>query len=71
MWELYHVNEDFSLANNLASAEPEKLERMKALFMTEAAKYHVLPIDDRTIERMNPATAGRPDLIGEFLGRGG
>jgi arylsulfatase len=38
---------------------------MEKLFMTEAEKYHVLPIDDRTIERMNPALAGRPDVLGE------
>ena len=65
VWDLYHVHEDFSLANNLAGEHPEKLEQMKALFMTEAAKYNVLPIDDRTIVRMNPAIAGRPDLIGD------
>ena len=64
VWDLYHVREDFSLANNLASKHPEKLEQMKMLFMTEAAKYNVLPIDDRTIERVNAATAGRPDLMG-------
>jgi arylsulfatase len=63
-WDLYHVVQDFSLANNLASQQPEKLEQMKDLFMIEAAKYHVLPIDDRTIERTNPTLAGRPDLIG-------
>ncbi len=63
-WDLYHVREDFSLANNLASTRPEKLAELKALFMTEAAKYNVLPIDDRVGERINPATAGRPDLMG-------
>ncbi len=63
-WDLYNVHNDFSLANNLADDNPEKLDEMKALFMTEAAKYKVLPIDDRTIERVNPATAGRPDLMG-------
>ncbi len=65
VWDLYHVQEDFSLANNLASEHPEKLAEMQALFMTEAAKYHVFPIDDRLIERTNPALAGRPDLIGD------
>jgi arylsulfatase len=64
IWVLYNVREDFSLANNLAAAHPEKLEQMKALFMTEAAKYHVLPIDDRVGLRINAATAGRPDLMG-------
>ena len=33
--------------------------------MSEAQKYNVLPIDDRTIERMNPALAGRPDVLGD------
>jgi arylsulfatase len=64
VWELYHVEEDFSLANNLASEQPDKVKEMQSLFMAEAAKYHVLPIDDRTIERMNPKLAGRPDLLG-------
>jgi len=64
VWDLYNVREDFSLVNNLAAERPEKLEEMKALFMIEAEKYHVLPIDDRTVERVNPAIAGRPDLLG-------
>lgn len=65
VWELYEVGEDFSLTNNLAGEHPEKLKELKRLFMTEAEKYHVLPIDDRTIARTNPAVAGRPDLIGD------
>jgi len=65
VWDLYNVREDFSLANNLAAAHPEKVEQMKALFMEEAAKYHVLPIDDRVGLRINAATAGRPDLMGK------
>ena len=64
VWDLYKVDEDFSLTNNLASKNPKKLEEMKSLFMAEAQKYHVLPIDDRTIERTNPELAGRPDLLG-------
>ena len=56
---------DFSLTRNLAAEQPEKLKQMQALFMQEAEKYHVLPIDDRTIERMNPALAGRPDVLGD------
>jgi len=65
VWELYHVTEDFSLTDNLAEKYPEKLEEMKDLFMWQAEKYHVLPIDDRTIERTNAALAGRPDLLGD------
>jgi arylsulfatase len=63
-WDLYNVREDFSLTANLASEHPEKLKELQALFMKEAEKYHVLPIDDRTVERVNPALAGRPDLLG-------
>ena len=63
VWDLYNTREDFSLVNNLADQYPEKLEEMKALFMAEAEKYHVLPIDDRVVERTNPAIAGRPDVM--------
>jgi len=64
IWDLYNVHEDFSLANNLADQYPEKVVEMEALFMSEAEKYHCLPIDDRVIARMNPAIAGRPDIMG-------
>jgi len=63
-WELYDTTKDFSLANDLAAANPKKLKEMQALFMQEAARYSVLPIDDRTMERFDPALAGRPDLMG-------
>jgi arylsulfatase A-like enzyme len=63
VWELYDAGNDFSLTNDLAAKNPQKLKEMQDLFMTEAVKYSVLPIDDRTLERMNPATAGRPDLM--------
>ena len=65
VWDLYHIKEDFSLTNNLAAKYPEKLREMESLFMWQAQKHHVLPIDDRTIERMNPTLAGRPDLLGD------
>jgi arylsulfatase len=65
VWELYDVKSDFSLSKNLAADQPQKLKDLQALFMREAEKYHVLPIDDRTIERTNPALAGRPDLLGD------
>lgn len=64
-WELYDVRKDFSLTKNLAKEYPEKLAKMEALFMKEAEKNNALPIDDRVIERMNPALAGRPDLLGD------
>jgi len=65
VWDLYNVREDFSLSKNLASERPEKLKEMQQLFMEEAEKHHALPIDDRVIERVNPALAGRPDLMGD------
>jgi Sulfatase len=62
-WELYHVEEDFSSANDLAANHPEKLKELQELFLEEAAKNHALPLDDRVIERMNGALVGRPDLM--------
>ena len=64
-WELYHVEEDFSQAHDLAASNPEKVAEMQDLFMREAAKYNVLPLDDRVYERFNAAIAGRPDLMGD------
>jgi arylsulfatase len=64
VWELYDTRTDFSLANNLATQNPAKLKELQDLFLSEAVKYHVLPIDDRTIDRLNPALVGRPDLMG-------
>ncbi|MHC4249658.1 MAG: arylsulfatase, partial [Planctomycetota bacterium] len=64
-WELYHVAEDFSQANDLAASEPGKLKEMQKLFMAEAIAHNVLPLDDRTFERFNAAIAGRPDLMGD------
>jgi arylsulfatase len=64
VWELYNVNEDFSQAKDLAAENPEKLKELQALFLEEAERNHVLPIDDRRAERFNPTIAGRPDLLG-------
>jgi arylsulfatase A-like enzyme len=63
VWELYHVDEDFSQANDLAKANPKKLKELQAVFDKEATRNHVFPIDDRRVERFNPAIAGRPDLL--------
>ncbi|MBF0530745.1 MAG: arylsulfatase, partial [Deltaproteobacteria bacterium] len=62
-WELHDTRTDFSLANDLAAKFPDKLKQMQNLFMSEAVKYQVLPIDDRIQERMNAEIAGRPDLM--------
>ncbi len=63
VWQLYDVNADFSLSNDLAKENPTMLKKLQAKFMDEAEKYHVLPIDDRSIERFDPTIAGRPDLM--------
>ena len=62
-WELYDTSSDWSQAHDLAAEMPEKLEELKALFMEEARKYNVLPLDDRRGERFNSDLAGRPTLI--------
>jgi arylsulfatase len=64
-WQLYNVKSDFSLADDLASKNPQKLAEMEALFLQEAARYGVLPMEDRVFERMDPAAVGRPDLMGK------
>jgi arylsulfatase A-like enzyme len=64
VWELYDVRRDFSLGNDLAKANPRKLAEMRTLFMKEAPKYQVLPIDDRSLERLNAALVERPNLMG-------
>jgi arylsulfatase A-like enzyme len=53
VWELYHVAEDFSQAVDLADKDPERLRRLQDLFMADAAKYNVLPLDDRFAERLD------------------
>jgi arylsulfatase len=63
IWELYNVEEDFAETNDLAAKNPEKLKELQDLFMAEAVKFNVLPIDDRSIERFDPQIAGRPDLM--------
>ena len=62
-WELYNVEQDFSCAHDLAEKYPDKLEKLKGVFLEEAVKYNVLPLDDRSWERFNAALAGRPDLL--------
>ena len=62
-WELFNVNQDFSLVNDLTDEHPEKLAELQALFLEEARKNRVLPIDDQVFQRINAALAGRPDLM--------
>jgi arylsulfatase A-like enzyme len=62
-WELYDTTKDWSQANNLAKQMPEKLHQLQRLWLIEATRYNVLPLDDRVAERINSDTAGRPVLI--------
>jgi arylsulfatase A-like enzyme len=62
-WELYDTNKDWSQANNLAQQMPDKLHYLQRLWLIEATRYNVLPIDDDIAKRFNADTAGRPVLI--------
>ena len=64
-WELYDTRSDFSLTNDLAAKNPGKLKELQDLFMAEAPRYNVLPIDDRSVERLDAKLVGRPDLMGD------
>lgn len=61
-WELYS-DDDWTQAKDLAQQMPEKVRELQRQFLIEAARYKVLPLDDRVMEKMNPDTAGRPVLI--------
>jgi hypothetical protein len=63
-WELYDTEKDFSQADDLAEANPEKLRQLEDLWWAEASKYNVLPLDWRGVERLNAELMGRPDLAG-------
>ncbi len=63
VWELYDTNTDWTQSKDLAKKNPQKLAELQRLFLIEAAKYSVIPLDDRSFERFNPDIAGRPQLI--------
>ena len=63
VWELYDTSKDWSQSNDLSKQMPEKLHELQRLWIIEATRYKVLPIDDRMLEKLNPDTAGRPVLI--------
>jgi arylsulfatase A-like enzyme len=63
VWELYDTSKDWTQANDLAASMPEKVSELQQLFMIEATKYSVFPLDDRRAERFNADLAGRPQLI--------
>jgi arylsulfatase len=62
VWELYGPD-DWTQSHDLAAEQPDKLHELQRLFLIEAVKYNVLPLDDRRVERLNPDLAGRPTLI--------
>lgn len=62
VWELYS-DKDWTQANDLSKQMPEKLLDLQRLWLIEATRHKVLPIDDRVTEKMNPDTAGRPVLV--------
>ena len=63
VWELYDGSTDYSQAHDLSKEKPEQLHELQRLWLIEATKYNVIPLDDRTAERVNPEIAGRPQLI--------
>jgi arylsulfatase A-like enzyme len=59
-WELYNIAEDYSEFNDLAAQQPDKLKELQALFLTEAGKYQVLPLDNSVLTR---AVTPRPSAV--------
>jgi hypothetical protein len=62
-WELYDTSTDWSQAHDLADQHPDRLKELQRLWLIEAVRYGVPPLDDRRIERFNPDIAGRPELV--------
>jgi len=62
-WELYDGSKDWTQAHDLSKQMPEKLAELQRLWLIEATKYNVIPLDDRRVERFNPDMAGRPQLV--------
>ena len=58
VWELYDTTTDWTQAHDLAGQHPEKLAELQRLWLIEAVKYQVVPMDDRFVERGLPR---RPD----------
>ena len=63
VWELYDTTQDWSQSKDLSKVNPKKLHELQRLWLIEATRYKVLPIDDRMFEKVNPDTAGRPVLL--------
>ena len=63
VWELYDTTTDWTQTKDLSAEHPDKLAELQRLFLVEATKYNVLPLDDRVAERILPEIAGRPTLV--------
>ncbi|NKR91658.1 sulfatase-like hydrolase/transferase [Rhodococcus hoagii] len=63
VWELYDGAADWTQARDLAKEYPERLRELQRLFLIEATRYNVLPLDDRTFERVLPGLSGKPRLV--------
>ncbi|WP_029137971.1 arylsulfatase [Nakamurella lactea] len=63
VWELYNVERDWTQSNDLSAEEPQRLAHLQQLFLIQAARFNVLPLDIRSAERLNPELAGRPELV--------
>ena len=63
VWELYDGSTDWTQAHDLAVEQPERLADLQRLWLIEAVRHNVLPIDDRRFERLNATIAGRPQLV--------
>lgn len=70
-WELYHIDEDFSQANDLAAENPAKLKQLQKTFVKEAKKYDVFPLDPRFSERFDPTlrVGGEPPTQWTYFGK--
>jgi arylsulfatase A-like enzyme len=63
VWELYDTETDWSQARDLSKEHPDKLHELQRLWLIEATRFNVLPLDDRAAERFLPEVAGRPTLV--------
>jgi arylsulfatase A-like enzyme len=63
VWELYDTTTDWTQAHDIAADHPDKVAHLQRLFLIEAVKHQVLPLDDRRVERFNSDLAGRPSLV--------
>ena len=61
VWELYHLDADFSECTDLAAQQPQRLQEMVALWWREAEQHGVLPLDDRGAAELFRASR-RPDM---------